>query len=127
MNFSIFSIYSGVILRIAKEKRFSPTQIGKIILEEHLKENAKQDQVITKQDISKLLKNTAFIQDQKLSTEIWLANLKDNNYGVTSEWIKSSIGYEYERKAKKSLEKLGLTYQDEHDLRYKFFRKIDSH
>ena len=116
-----------MILRIAKEKRFSPTQIGKIILEEHLKENAKQDQVITKQDISKLLKNTAFIQDQKLSTEIWLANLKDNNYGVTSEWIKSSIGYEYERKAKKSLEKLGLTYQDEHDLRYKFFRKIDSH
>ena len=109
---------SGVILRIAKEKRFSPTQIGKIILEEHLKENATQDQVITKQDISKLLKNTAFIQDQKLSTEIWLANLKDNNYGVTSEWIKSSIGYEYERKAKKSLEQLGLTYQDEHDLRY---------
>lgn len=64
-------------------------QIGKIVLEETLKENNIQgDQTIIKEQ----LKNTALIEDPKLSTEIWLANLKDNNYGVTSEWIKSSIG-----------------------------------
>ena len=79
----------GVVLKIAKENRYSPMQIGKIVLEETLKENNIQgDQTIIKEQ----LKNTALIEDPKLSTEIWLANLKDNNYGVTSEWIKSSIG-----------------------------------
>ena len=79
----------GVVLKIAKENRYSPMQIGKIILEETFKENNIQgDQNIIKEQI----KNTALIEDPKLSTEIWLANLKDNNYGVTSEWIKSSIG-----------------------------------
>lgn len=113
----------GVILKIAKKHRFSPTQIGKIVLEEYYNKNSKEGEVITKSQISQLLKNTALIQDQKLSTELWLANLKDNNYGVTSEWIKSSIGYEYEKRAKKSLEKLGLTYQDEHELRFKGYDK----
>jgi len=110
----------GVVLKIAKENRYSPMQIGKIVLEETLKENNIQgDQTIIKEQ----LKNTALIEDPKLSTEIWLANLKDNNYGVTSEWIKSSIGYEYEKKAKKELEKLGLSYHDEYELRSKGFDK----
>lgn len=112
----------GVILRIAKRYRFSSTQIGKIILEEHYKRKTGQE-TITKDVISRLLKNTALIDDKNLSTEVWLASLKDNNYGVTSEWIKSAVGYEYEKRAKKALEKLGLTYQDEHELRSKGYDK----
>lgn len=112
----------GVILKIAKRYRFSSTQIGKIILEEHYKRKTGQE-TITKDVISRLLKNTALIDDKNLSTEVWLASLKDNNYGVTSEWIKSAVGYEYEKRAKKALEKLGLTYQDEHELRSKGYDK----
>ena len=81
----------GVILRIAKRYRFSSTQIGKIILEEHYKRKTGQE-TIAKDVISRLLKNTALIDDKNLSTEVWLASLKDNNYGVTSEWIKSAVG-----------------------------------
>ena len=37
--------------------------------------------------------------------------------------INSILGYEYEKRAKKALEKLGLTYQDEHELRSKGYDK----
>lgn len=107
----------GVIIKLAKKNRFSPAQTAKIILEEYVKKD-QQDQD-SKVQISHLMKNTALIDDQKLALEIWRANLKDNNYGFSSECIKSAIGYDYEKKAKKALENLGLSYQDEHDLRAK--------
>lgn len=112
----------GVIIRIAKKNRFSPAQIAKVILEEHLKKFSDLEE-LEKSKVSQLIKNTALIDDQKLATEIWLANLKDNNYGPSSECIKSAIGYDYEKKAKKELEKLGVSYQDEHELRAKGYDK----
>jgi len=114
----------GVIVKLAKKNRFSPAQTGKIILEEYLKRNLEQDSNLnTKVHISHLMKNPALIEDQKLAVEIWRANLKDNNYGFTSECIKSSIGFDYEVKAKKALEAAGLSYQDEHELRAKGYDK----
>lgn len=114
----------GVIVRLGKNNRFSPAQIAKIILEEDLKSiHPETEEPISKTKVSQLIKNTALIDDEKLATEIWLANLKDNNYGPSSECIKSAIGYDYEKKAKNALKTLGLSYQDEHDLRAKGYDK----
>lgn len=108
----------GVVIKLAKKNRFSPAQTAKIILEEHLKRLN-----ISNVPISHLMKNTALIEDPKLATEVWRANLKDNNYGFSSECIKSAIGYDYENKVKKALENLGVSYQDEHELRLKGYDK----
>lgn len=112
----------GYIVRLAKKKQFSPAQFAKIILEEYHKE-LEGEESVSKDKISKLIKNTALIQDQKLATEIWLATVKDNNYGPSSECIKCAIGNDYENQAKRSLERLGIAYQDEHDLRAKGYDK----
>ena len=111
-----------IINKIAKKNKFSSAQTGKIILEEYLAQTNPEGEV-SKVQISQLLKNTALIDDQKLASEIWAANLKDNNYGFSSECIKSAIGYDYEKKAKTALANLGLTYQDEHELRAKGYDK----
>ena len=42
---------------------------------------------------------------------------------ITSTFKFSFTGYEYEKKAKKELEKLGLSYHDEYELRSKGFDK----
>ena len=100
----------GVIVEFAKESRFSPAQFAKIILEEYYKtcsgfdsegyiftpETEGVEETVSKElkvKISKLIKNSALIEDnQKLATEIWLATIKDNNYGPFTEQIKEAIG-----------------------------------
>ena len=102
----------GVIIEIAKKNRFSPLLTGKFILEGFYPE-AEEKQ------INQFLKNSALIDHDILATEIWLANLKDNNYGFSSNCIKTAIGLGFESKAKRKLEGLGISYQDEHELRAK--------
>jgi len=117
------SYTEGVIVKLAKKNRFSPAQSAKIILEEYIKRNKEDPEEFSKEKISKLIRDTTLIDDQKLATEVWLANIKDNNYGPSSECIKAAIGYDYEKKAKKALERLGLSYQDEYELRDKGYDK----
>jgi len=115
----------GVIVEFAKNSRFSPAQFAKIILEEKFKE-LEGEETVSKElniKITKLIKNSALIDDQKLATEVWLATIKDNNYGPFTEQIKQAIGQDYENKAKRSLERLGLSYQDEYELRSKGYDK----
>lgn len=107
---------NGVIIQIAKEYRFSPSLTGKIIVEQWYPE-AEDKQ------IKQFVINSALIDHPILATEIWLANLKDNNYGFSSNCIKSAIGLGFESKAKKKLEGLGISYQDEHELRAKGYDK----
>ena len=101
-----------VIVQIAKKNRFSPSQTGKIILEGFYPE-AEPTQ------IKQFMRNSALIDNDILATEIWWANLKDNNYGFSSNCIKGAIGRDFENKAKKKLEALGIAYQDEYELRAK--------
>ena len=103
---------SGAIIRIAKKNRFSPSLTGKLILKEFYPE-------ATDKQISQFLINSALIDHEILATEIWLANLRDNNFGFSSNCIKTAIGRDFENIAKKKLEKLGISYQDEHELRAK--------
>jgi len=80
----------GVIVEFAKNSRFSPAQFAKIILEEKFKE-LEGEETVSKElniKITKLIKNSALIDDQKLATEVWLATIKDNNYGPFTEQIK---------------------------------------
>ena len=49
--------------------------------------------------------------------------LEPNCTIITSTFKFSFTGYEYEKKAKKELEKLGLSYHDEYELRSKGFDK----
>ena len=51
----------GYIVRLAKKKQFSPAQFAKIILEEYHKE-LEGEESVSKDKISKLIKNTALIQ-----------------------------------------------------------------
>lgn len=112
---------SGVIVQIAQKNRFSSAQTAKIVLEESLRRQS--GTFPSKTHVSQLLKNPALLEDGKLATELMVASLKDDTYGFTSECIKSAIGSEYERKAKRMLLQLGLTYQDETELRQKGYDK----
>jgi len=111
---------AGVIIDIAKRNRFSPAITAKIIVEDYLKTDQGE---VSKEKLSQLTKNSALIEDQTLATEVWLANLKDSHYGVSSESIKTAVGYDYEKKAKRALEEIGLSYRDEHELRAKGYDK----
>lgn len=103
------------IIDIAKKNRFSPALTAKIILSEHLGQNGNDSD--SKKHVKELLKDTNLIPNGKLAFEVWRACLEDENCGYYSDCIKSAVGNEYEKRLKQNLRRLGISFQDEHDLR----------
>ena len=95
------------IVDIAKRNRFSSAVTAKIILSEHLNCSDAESQ----QHVKSLLKDTNLISNGKLAFEVWRACLEDENAGYYSDCIKSAVGQEYERRLKRKLRCLGISYQ----------------
>jgi len=107
--------YESAIAEIAINNRFSPALLAKIILSDQLNINRSDND--SKKKVKQLLDNTNLIPNGKLAFEVWRACLEDENYGHYSECIKNAVGNEYEKRLKYRLRQLGISFQDEHDLR----------
>ena len=99
----------SAIAASAINNRFSPALIAKIILSEQL--NLNSPDYDAKKRVKELLNNTNLIPNGKLAFEVWRACLEDENYGHYSECIKNAVGNEYEKRLKKNLRRLGISYQ----------------
>lgn len=106
----------GIIVDIARQNRFSATLTAKALLVDHLQEKG-NGKPPTKQQISQLMRDTNLIEDSDVAVEVFKATLRDEGYGYLAECTKRSIGAEYERRLKRHLRQLNISYQDEHDLR----------
>ena len=106
---------AGIIVKIAKQNRFSATLTAKALLVDHLTE--KHGKPPPKQQVSQLMKDSNLIEDSKLAVEVFKATLFDENYGFLAECTKRTLGCDYERRLKRHLRNLNISYQDEHDLR----------
>lgn len=111
----------GILLRLSEEVDLSPSLFARIILEQYTTKHSPTE--VTKQQISRLLKDTALIEDGQLALEIYLCVLNDDNYGPLADTIKHSIGHEYECKLRKLLEENGITFIEEEQMRAKGYDK----
>lgn len=113
---------SHILIRMAKEFDFSPSQLARIILEKHLIVTEEITHV-PKCRISQLIKEPFLIDDDVLSSEVLECNAVDDCYGPFADCIKHAIGYEHEFYLKKKLDSLGLPYIGEEIMREKGYDK----
>ncbi|KAB7500924.1 Uncharacterized protein Anas_05845 [Armadillidium nasatum] len=116
----------GVILRLAKQLRFSPAMTAKIILEYHLNVLGESKGFFigaTRSKVNKLLRDTTLITDRDLSYEVYLCLIQDDTYGPFADSMKHSLGHEYEFLLKNKLEEKNIAFQDENVLRSRGYDK----
>ena len=104
----------SVICDMAKEIRYSPVLLSKIILEQFMKSAAGET---GSYELSGLLRNPFMIPDPTLASEVYLCRLRDDQYGSHSDAVKHCLGLEYEEKLKSRCRELGLSFKDEDALR----------
>lgn len=114
---------AGFLLKLAEEVELSPSLLARIILEQHYSPLTVDDEPVTRQKITDMLKNTSLIDDGKLASEIHLCVLNDRYYGPLSDIIRRCVGLDYEKKLKKELDDMGITYIDEQEMREKGYDK----
>eukprot|EP00088_Acartia_fossae_P029356 TRINITY_DN3019_c0_g1_i6.p1 TRINITY_DN3019_c0_g1~~TRINITY_DN3019_c0_g1_i6.p1 ORF type:complete len:369 (-),score=73.67 TRINITY_DN3019_c0_g1_i6:1099-2205(-) len=130
----------GIIVRLASQNKTSPALAAKVILEEYIKEELREEEAlenipsahnpqdkkavnVLRSRANQLAKNHALIEDCDLGYEILLAKLNDHCYGPIAESIKHSIGEEHEQKIKDKLKELNIPFSDEHVLRSRGYDK----
>ncbi|CAG0916277.1 unnamed protein product [Notodromas monacha] len=118
----------GIILKMADKLQFSPALLARFLVEQNLKESSKNSkgkctQQLLKNVVKARSRDPELIPDRDLKYEVWLANLEDPVYGPQSDLIGNQIGFDYEEILKQNLEKLGLSFYDETDLRAEDFDK----
>ena len=101
----------GIIVELARANRFSATLTAKALLVDHLTETSGEGKPPTKQQVSALMRDTNLIEDSDVAVEVLKATLSDESYGYLSECTKRSIGAEYERRLKRHLRKLNISFQ----------------
>ena len=57
------------------------------------------------------MRDTNLIEDSDVAVEVLKATLSDESYGYLSECTKRSVGAEYERRLKRHLRKLNISFQ----------------
>jgi len=108
---------TGIIVEIARANRFSATLTAKALLVDHLTEKSEDGKPPDKKLVAAMMRDTNLIEDSDIAVEVFKATMSDESYGYLSECIKRSIGAEYERRLKRHLRNLNISFQDEHDLR----------
>ena len=106
-----FCVGPGIIVELARANRFSATLTAKALLVDHLTETSGEGKPPTKQQVSALMRDTNLIEDSHVAVEVLKATLSDESYGYLSECTKRSIGAEYERRLKRHLRKLNISFQ----------------
>lgn len=110
----------GFLLRYADQQGVTPALMARIIIEKHY-EKAKEPP--TKQEMSRMLKDSATIDDGALATEVFMCVVNDKNYGPFADAMKNVVGLEYELRLKEELVDLKLAFVDEDVLRERGYDK----
>uniref|UniRef100_A0A1B6IAV3 CDAN1-interacting nuclease 1 n=1 Tax=Homalodisca liturata TaxID=320908 RepID=A0A1B6IAV3_9HEMI len=114
----------GLIIRIAKFYDVAPALMAKVILEECLEKNNDKDQNgYSKNAIKEMLKDTTLIPDPDLAYEVFMSIVFDNMYGSIADVTKRSLGVEYEVKLYHHVQRVGLSYKSEEQLRARGYDK----
>lgn len=114
---------SSVICEMAKEIRFSPFLLGKLILEEYLANLPLEVKGLDFPSVSDMTRSPYKIPDRDLAVEIDYCKMRDDQYGHYSEAIKHCTGEDYETKIKDLCKKFGLSFRDEKALRTQGYDK----
>ncbi|XP_031831281.1 CDAN1-interacting nuclease 1 isoform X2 [Nomia melanderi] len=110
----------GILLKLAKDIGAPPALLARNVLEKHCE---KHDPNVSRDEISKLFKDTTLIQDKDLSYEVYLCVLYDNLYGPIADAIGLSVGQEYELKLQNYLTERNLAFRNEEHLRTRGYDK----
>uniref|UniRef100_A0A1B6CMM6 CDAN1-interacting nuclease 1 n=1 Tax=Clastoptera arizonana TaxID=38151 RepID=A0A1B6CMM6_9HEMI len=111
----------GIIIRLASEVDFSPSQLAKLFLEQHYQTD--EDIGNSKKEIQKRFKDSTLIEDRDLAFEVYLSILEDDENGPYSDEIKRILGCEYEMKLQEYVSQIGLVYKTEQELQSKGYDK----
>ncbi|XP_014207712.1 uncharacterized protein C15orf41 homolog [Copidosoma floridanum] len=111
---------SSILLKTAIKHDVCPSLLARKVLEEYC--NLK-DSKITKQDISKMMRDTTLIEDKDLAYDIYMCILYDDQYGPISSAIDESVGEEYEMKLEIHLKEHNIPFYNENHLRSKGYDK----
>lgn len=113
----------NILINLSDELDLSPALLGRIILERHLSNTKYKGEAPPKSFVTQLMKEPSLIDDPKLAVEIHQCILGDDHYGPLCDSIKHSIGHEYEFKLNNTLDRLGLAYIGEDQMRAKGYDK----
>ncbi|XP_017879510.1 uncharacterized protein C15orf41 homolog isoform X1 [Ceratina calcarata] len=110
----------GILLKMAKEIGAPPALLARNVLEKHC---GKDDSNVSRNEVSKLFKDTTLIQDKDLAYEVYLCILYDNLYGPIADAVGVSVGQEYELKIQNYLTERKLAFRNEEQLRSRGYDK----
>jgi hypothetical protein len=126
----------NIILTMANELGVSPVLLCRIILDGLIKMNSLEvntelinsitpstPQSAHKINITTLVKDTHLLKNSRLAAEILECVALDDDNGPSIDLIRNLIGYEYEAKLKRILDKHGLVYFEEIEMREKGYDK----
>jgi len=106
------------ILALADRNRIAPCLLARIVLQCHLGfQMQHQKRAPSKAEISRCLRDTSLIQDERLRKEVAECVLKDTNYSPLVEKIRRSIGLEYEYVLQEKLHNLSISFLSEEEMR----------
>ena len=110
----------GVIMGMAKDSSLPPALLARHILEKHCD---RDDPAVSRNEVSKLFKDTTLIQDARLSCEVQLCILYDDLYGPLADSMGVSIGKVHERKLQDYLTEREIAFCTEEHLRSRGYDK----
>ena len=133
----------NIIVTIANENHISPVLMAKLILEGYVKNknldnlieifnSGSLNKTLTNQELENLnlqkiinlcVKESHLIKNERLAAELFSCCVNDDDFGPCIEFVKNSIGSEYEHKLCRILKEKKIVFQTEDQLRKKGFDK----
>ncbi|CAL7951064.1 unnamed protein product [Xylocopa violacea] len=110
----------GILLKMAKNIGAAPALLARNVLEKHC---GKDESNVSRNEVTKLFKDTTLIQDKDLAYEVYLCILYDNLYGPIADAVGVSVGQEYELKLQNYLTERNLAFLNEEQLRSRGYDK----
>lgn len=112
-----------ILIQLSEQLDLSPALLGRIVLERHLAATKYEGDSPPKAVVTQYMREPSLIEDPAVAVEIQQCILVDDHYGPLCDNIKHSIGHEYEFKLYRELNKLGLSYIGEEQMRAKGYDK----
>ncbi|KAG7200205.1 hypothetical protein KM043_000637 [Ampulex compressa] len=110
----------GILLKMAKDIGAPPALLARNVLEKHCECD---DSNVTRNEVTKLFKDTTLIGDKDLAYEVYLCILYDDLYGPIGDAVGASLGQEYELKLQNFLTERNLAFRNEEHLRARGYDK----
>lgn len=110
----------GILVRYADDLGVSPALLARLVVIKHYETDEGPPQ---KQMVSQMMKDTTTIEDGRLSVEVFLCIVADDEYGPLADALRHNIGLEHEVYLKEQLGALGVAFVDEEVLRERGYDK----